>query len=65
VCFIDIHLSTQELFSIQILNGRLGLVSVRHLNKTKASGLATVLIFNDRSSADLAEGRKGLAKIFL
>jgi hypothetical protein len=64
VRFVDIHLSTQELFPIQILNGSLGLVSVRHFNKSKASGLATVLIFNDRRSADLAEGSKGLAKVF-
>jgi hypothetical protein len=65
MCLVHIHLSTKEFLPIEVLNRRLGLSPVGHFDKTKTSGLATVLIFNDRCRAYLPEGFKGLSKIFL
>lgn len=63
-CLIHIHLSTEELFTIQVLNRRSSPCLVRHFYKTKTSRLATIFILNDSCRDYLTKGLKGLSKIF-
>jgi hypothetical protein len=44
---IHIDLPAMEFFSIQARNRGSGLILIRHLNETKAPGLATIFIFDD------------------
>ena len=63
-CLIHIHLATQELFAIQVLNRCLGPCLVRHFDKTKTSRLAAIFILNDSRRVYLTKGLKGLSNIF-
>jgi hypothetical protein len=62
---VDIQRLAKEILSIQILDRCQGLSFVRHFHKPKPPRLAAIFVFNDVYGTYLAEGREGLADIFL